>query len=402
MLRVHRCVALAALVAGVIAAAPSPAHAAPAKVSPPSVYANAATVVTAEGTVLWAKNSNKKRPVASTIKLLNALVARDKADMARKITVTRDAARIYNGTVGLQAGQKLTVRELLSIMLVHSANDAAEALGVGIAGSEKKYVAMMNAKAKELGLKHTKAADPHGLGKHERSTAADLAVIARHVMADPELRQIVSRRACRVPRPGGGSDVYGTTNRLLGSYRGITGVKTGYTDPAGYCFVGSAKRNGIELYCVVLGGGSSEDRFVQGRRLLDWGFAHVRLKELVSREETMGAVEVERGSESAVTVHPAESLSLTVGDCGDALTTRVSLPASAPAPISPGQRLGTVQVVRKNSVVASVPLIADCGVARRSVSLGFAPAKPAQAAAPEGFFARVADMIAGIGRLLGM
>lgn len=399
MVRAYRWFVVVALVLGVTAGAPASALAA----SRPAVYAAAATIVTSEGTVIWSKNPDRKRKVASTIKMLNALVAREQEpDMDHVITVTKPAARIYNGTVGLRVGQKLTVRELLTIMLVHSANDAAEALGVGIAGSEKKYVKLMNAKAKQLGLRHTKAADPHGLGKHEHSSAADLSVIARHLMADPELRKIVQRRACRVPRRGGSSQVYSTTNQLLGSYRGITGIKTGYTDPAGYCFVGSAERGGIELYAVVLGAGSSGDRFTQARRLLDWGFAHVSTKRLVSAEETMGVVEVEKGAESSVAVRPVRSLTLAVGDCGETLSTRVALAAVTPAPVTAGQRLGTVEVVRKNSVVASVPLVAEHGVAVKSVGLGALGGHAASKPEETGFFGKVAQVMAGIGRMLGI
>jgi len=387
------------LAAGLFAL-PSPAHAA----TIPGLYVPSATLVTADGTVIFARNPDAPRRVASTIKLLNALVARDSsATLDTVITVSRKAV-IWDGGVGLRAGQKLTVRRLLNIMLVHSANDAAEALAIGIAGSEKKYVARMNAKAIELGLGHTYATDPHGLGKRETCCAADLSVIARRFMADPVLRDIVRQTHVRVPRSKGRYTTYSTTNALLGSYRGIEGVKTGFTDPAGHCFVGAAKRGGVELFGVVLGAHAGGDRFTQMRKLLDWGFAHTSRTRLASADQTMGVVAVANGLGLSVTVHPKKSLDMVQCDAASPVVTQVSLPPSVTAPIKAGQRLGTVQAVRNGKVVASVPLVADEAVAA-------APPPPvgplAAARASAGntvamLWQRVVDVWVGLGRALGI
>jgi D-alanyl-D-alanine carboxypeptidase (penicillin-binding protein 5/6) len=383
-----------------------PGAASAATPSSPPVYAPSATLTTGDGTVLWSKNPGAHRRVASTIKLLNALVVRDQVDLDKVITVSKEAAAIDNGTVGLTRGQKLTVRQLLNIMLVHSANDAAEALAVGIAGSEKKYVALMNAKAKELGLKHTKATDPHGLGKQETCSAEDLAVIAKHVLADPVLRGIVRQTSVKVPRANGTVEVYSTTDQLLGNYRGIEGIKTGYTDPAGYCFVGAAKRNGVELIGVVLGAGGSSERFAQMRKLLDWGFAHTKAQRLVSAETTMGVVEVSGGAVPTVTVHAAKALGMTQFDGAEKLTTQVSLPPSVSAPIVAGQELGAVQVSRAGVLVASVPLVADTPVEKvvSAVSESHAGSATASTSATSGAWpwAQIVNVWAGLGRMLGI
>lgn len=381
--------------------APSLALAA-SKAAPSGIYAPEASVMTMDGTVLWQRNANKPRPVASCIKMLNALVVRDNAELDDMITVSEKAEAVDGGAIGLRKGQKVSVRQLLTVLLVHSANGAGTALASGIAGSEKKYVKMMNAKAKSLGLKNTKAVDPHGLSKKERSTAADLSVIARELMADPELREIVRQRGARVSR-GGSSAVFSATNRLLGSYRGIEGVKTGYTDPAGYCFVGVAKRDGVELCSVVLGADSGPARFTQTRRLLDWGFAHASRKCMVSCEQTMGAVEIADGAETAVPVHAQRELTMTVGDCGDTLTRRVVLPASVRAPVTAGQELGAVQIVRGSTVVTSVPLVADTDVAPKA-RWGFRMPGPHDVSGKQepGLAQRVAAVMAGFGRMLGL
>ena len=230
-----------------------------------------------DGTELWTRNADSKRAVASTIKLLNALVVLDHANLDDTVVVSHKAVMaVDEGGVGLVSGQRLTVRQLMTMMLVASANDAAEVLAVHVAGSESKFVEMMNAKAASLGLKNTRAVDPHGLSKRERSSAADLAVIARELMAYPEMREIVAKKSVVVPGPKGSRSVYASTDKLLGHYAGIEGVKTGFTNPAGYCFVGAAKRGDTELVGVVLGAGSNAERFAEMRKLLDWGFAHYR------------------------------------------------------------------------------------------------------------------------------
>ena len=376
--------------------APSSALAAASSGSP-GVYVPAATLVTMDGAVVYSKNPDKSRRIASCTKMLTALVVRDKVSLDTVIRVSSKAAEVDDGAIGLKTGQKYTVRQLLGVMLVHSANGAAEALATAIGGNEKKFVAMMYAKARSLGLKRPHPADPHGLSPHGYSTAADQSVIARHLMNDPVLRAIVSERTARLPR-----GAFSTTNRLLGSYSGIEGVKTGYTDPAGYCFVGAAKRNGVELIGVVLGASSGGDRFTQMRRLLDWGFAHSEQQRLVSKDQTMGVVAVSNGAEPTVTVHAAKVIALTVFD-GCRQTTQVSLPPSVSAPIKAGQRLGAVQISRNGTVVASVPLVADQSVGALSAMQLFQGAgSGAQPAGGKSLWSQIAAVMSGFGRLLGI
>jgi serine-type D-Ala-D-Ala carboxypeptidase (penicillin-binding protein 5/6) len=272
--RISRLFVIGALLAAFVFGAALPTQAL-AQTAPP-VSVPSGVLMTMDGTVLWSRRPDSGRRVASTIKMLNALVAREHTNLDDVVVVSRKAAAIDDGDVGLYAGQKLTVRQLLQMMMVASANDAAEALAIHVAGSEKAYVAMMNAKAKELGLAHTRAADPHGLSKKEKSTAADLSVLAREVMKDPELRVMVKQKSVLVPRRKGKPRRVKSTDLLLGHYWGIEGVKTGYTRPAGYCFVGAAKRGNVELLGVVLGAKSNSARFSEMRKLLNWGFANYK------------------------------------------------------------------------------------------------------------------------------
>ena len=391
----------ATLIIAVVLSAFAPPSAFAAKTSQPGLYVPAAVLATGDGRVLWQHNGNKPRRVASCIKMLNALVVRDSANLDDVITISQKAASVDDGVIGLAAGQKITVRDLLGVMLVHSANGAAEALAIGIAGSEKKYVAMMTAKAKAIGCKHTRPADPHGLSPNGYSTASDLSLIASKLLDDPVLKSVVQQTSAHVTR-GGTSASYSTTDRMLYSYRGIEGIKTGYTDPAGYCFVGAAKRNGIELIGVVLGADVSGDRFTQMTRLLNWGFTHSCERELVSREQTMGVVEVADGFAASVPVHPAKPLALTVLDSGGALTTQVSLPPSVRAPIAAGQPLGAVQITRGSTVVASVPLVADRAVGAQVHSPTQVVSSAAKGSAQPSLWRRIANLWAGLGHILGI
>lgn len=373
---------LAVLASACLLLAVSPVSALAEKPAP-SLSVPCATLTTADGTHLWSRSADTPRRVASTIKMLNALVVMEHADLNETVVVSRKAADVPEGGVGLVAGQRVTVRQLLEMMLIASANDAAEALAIHISGSEAKYVALMNAKAKELGLTHTRAADPHGLGKREVSSAADLSVIAREVLTYPALKAIVSRESVLVPRTSGRRERYASTDKLLGSYQGLQGVKTGFTNPAGFCFVGSAKRGDTELVGVVLGAASDAERFSQMRTLLDWGFANFRTSRLVSTDSTMGVVGVGDGSGRSVTVHASDEYA--VVESGDAkATAQVTLPASVPTSVWRGQQLGTVSVMRDGVAVAIIPLLADAAVSAETTPADLPAPAPATTAAPTG------------------
>jgi D-alanyl-D-alanine carboxypeptidase (penicillin-binding protein 5/6) len=387
--------ALAFLLVALAWGALAPSIACAAKSSSPGLYVPSAILVSRDGTILWGKRPNAVRRPASCIKMLNALVVRDHANLNDVIRVSAKAAAVDGGAVGLHAGQKLTVRELLGVMLVHSANGAAEALATGIAGSEKAYLKLMNAKAKQLGCAHTIAADPHGLSPKNVTTASDLAIIARNLLDDPVLSKIVTQRSAWLPWGG-----YSTTDHLLGSYPGIEGVKTGYTDPAGYCFVGAAKHGDTQLIGVVLGADAPNDRFTQMQRLLNWGFAHTRVQRVVSADTTMGAVEVTGGEEDSVLVRPRGDVSMPVCDGGSKLRSQVKLPAAISAPVEAGAQVGSLQLVCGSRVETSIPLVAVQPVGVRPPA--FAARHTVPKAAPGWPWRDLALVWAGLGRMLGI
>jgi serine-type D-Ala-D-Ala carboxypeptidase (penicillin-binding protein 5/6) len=235
--------------------------------------------------VLGEQDPDTPRPMASTTKIMTALVALQYGDLDENVTVSELAADVGEAEAGLVPGEVLTLRELLSAMLVRSANDAAIAVAEGVAGNIETFVDLMNEKARELGLENTHFANPHGLDATGHfTTARDLLTMARVAMENPVFATLVRTQTIRLPdTPDGSQRILHTTNELLGSYEGSIGVKTGYTDAAGHVLVAAAQRDGRRLYAVVMG---STDSFGDAEALLDYGFSEFGVVEVIMKGTT--------------------------------------------------------------------------------------------------------------------
>jgi serine-type D-Ala-D-Ala carboxypeptidase (penicillin-binding protein 5/6) len=238
----------------------------------PALHARSAVLVDAStGRILWARHAHVIRPIASTTKIMTAVLALESLDPNDIVTVDRAAPRAALIREGLRAGERVPAWKLLYGLMLFSGNDDALALGVAAAGSRSAFVELMNEKAKELGLRHTHFRSPSGvIDRDNRSTAWDIAALARYAMRNPRFRAIVRTRIKRVSWAAPTyAKVYVNKNPLLGRYRGADGVKTGWTTLAGHCLVGSAQRGDRRLIAVLLG---STDAYLDARRLLDYGF----------------------------------------------------------------------------------------------------------------------------------
>jgi serine-type D-Ala-D-Ala carboxypeptidase (penicillin-binding protein 5/6) len=237
----------------------------------PGVHAAAGIVVdSASGDVLWEHEAHRRLPIASLTKLMTAYLAepRSRRGLSRRYLVTPAMVGVPGYTIGLQVGERVTEEHMLAAALIASANDAADVLAVHKAGSLHAFVAMMNAAAARLGLADTRYSNPSGIvdaGNH--SSAWDVAALTRHVLQRPLLRSLVGRRAYQV-----GNAVYVNRNRLLWTYRGAIGVKTGSTTAAGNCLAVAAVRRGRTVVAVLLH--ARGDQFAAATRLLSWGFRH--------------------------------------------------------------------------------------------------------------------------------
>ncbi len=225
------------------------------------------------GQVLWRRAPERVLPIASLTKMMTGLLVVENSKPSYRVRVTKEALAYQGSGVGvLPKGKLIRLETMLNGMLIVSGNDAAIALAQRIGGSVKRFVAMMNAKARELGLRCTRFAAPDGfVDRGNHSCAADLAAIARAVLDKPRLARIVRKRSAVLPFPIKGHKLYLYSHNPLirGGYRGVTGIKTGYTDAAGRCLVASATRDGRRLGVVLLHSPNTER---QARKLLDAGF----------------------------------------------------------------------------------------------------------------------------------
>jgi D-alanyl-D-alanine carboxypeptidase (penicillin-binding protein 5/6) len=239
----------------------------------PHLTADSAILVDGDtGTVLWEKGPHEPRPIASTTKIMTAVLVLERLRLGHVVKIAPGVPRTPLVREGLRAGERVPVWKLLDGLLIYSGNDDALALAVASAGSRPRFLALMNEKARELGLLDTHFASVSGVIDEDNfSSAWDLAALARYALADPRLRAIVRTRIARVPWSAPTyRKVYVNKNDLLRTYRGADGVKTGWTTTAGHCLVASAQRNGVRLIAVVL---HASDPYRDARRLLDLGFA---------------------------------------------------------------------------------------------------------------------------------
>ncbi len=320
-----------------------------------AVDCSAKSAVVMEGvseTVLYEKNADEKLPQASTTKIMTALIVLESADMEQKITVSASAAAVEGSQLGLTAGDQLTVSDLLYVLMLKSGNDAAEALAEGIGGSVEKFVAKMNEKAAELGLKNTQFQNPHGLpAEGHYTTARDLARLTAEALENPEFCKIVSAKQVKLTYK---NMVIANSNKLLGNCEGVFGVKTGFTKKAGRCLVTAAERKGVRLICVTLNDGND---WRDHSNLYDECFQKVDRCEIVPTQG-YGSIVPVLGGETHATVK--NSLPLTGITIDGKPIPYQLIPQTVPrifAPVEQGRTLGYLQAVSpKGRVISSSPL----------------------------------------------
>ena len=302
--------------------------------------------------------------MASITKLMTAIVALEQARLSDVVTVDPRAARTGEATVFLRPGEKLTLAELLGAMLVRSANDAAEALALYVGrGSQARFVALMNAKAKELGLPDTHYANPHGLDAAGHvSSARDTTLLVRYALGIPFIRDALERS--RVALPGEG--VFETTDDLLESWPPLVAGKTGHTAGAGWSETAAARAHGITVYGTVLGTAGRTERNDSLRALLEYALARYRRVAAIDPARVYAKADVGYGR-SPVELVAERGLVRTIRE-GTPLVERVVAPTSVRLPVAEGEPLGSVQVYAGSRLVASAELVALTGAARPGVA----------------------------------
>jgi D-alanyl-D-alanine carboxypeptidase (penicillin-binding protein 5/6) len=347
---------LAAAALAVPAAAAAPA-------SPPRPDASAWFVQNgATGEVLAGHRERDRLPIASITKLMTALVALERAQPTDVVTVSVQASRVGESTINLRAGERVTVRDLVEAALIQSANDAANALAVHVGGSVDGFVALMNAKARVLGLRETHFVRPDGLDVPGHvSSARDVTKLARVAMREPAVREIVRRTTDEAA----GRRLH-TWNDLLSTFPGTIGVKTGHTRAAGWSQVAAVRGPGLTIYATLLGGPTRARRNSDLSRLLSWGVSRYRVVPIVRTGHVYATAETHYGREPVRLVAPRRLLRVVRVD--RMLEERVVAPSAVELPVRRGQRLGEVRVYADGKLLGSRPLVAAATVERPGVA----------------------------------
>jgi D-alanyl-D-alanine carboxypeptidase (penicillin-binding protein 5/6) len=351
------------LVAAALVAVALPGFAAAAPAPPPRVpTAQAAIVVDArDGTVMFAKRPDAERAIASTTKLMTALLSLEEAKPGDVFTAPAYDAAPAESRINLREGERMTVHDLLEALLLESANDAAVTLAEGISGSRDAFVADMNERAADLGLDDTSYANPIGLDDPANySTARDLAALSLRLMRRPRFRRIVDMPAAEL-ESGARPRVVDNRNDLVARYPWVTGIKTGHTIQAGDVLVGSARgRDGAKVITVVLGEPSEAARDADTLALLRWGLGRFHRVRALDPRRPLARADIEYRDERATLVPRRPALVLVRG--GEQIGRRVRAPDELEGPLPEGRRVGSVTVLVDGEPIRRVPLVTAADV----------------------------------------
>ena len=313
----------------------------------PDVSAKSAVLMEAEsGKVLFQKNAFVRLPMASTTKIMTAIVAIESGNIGRTVKVPPKAVGVEGSSVYLYPEEKLTLEQLLYALLLESANDAATAIAIEVAGSVEAFSARMNEKARDIGLAAT-----------HFTTAYDLAKLTRYALLNDTFRKMCSTLRMTIPlKETEGTRVLVNHNKLLSRYSGALGVKTGFTKKSGRCLVSAAERNGMTLIAVTL---NAPNDWNDHQCMLDFGFSEYQIIRLASATEAVGKIPVTGGQAEQITVCAAKNLSALVSAEHGAVSQRIEAPHILYAPIKKGDILGKVIYSCDGKDIAAADLVAN-------------------------------------------
>lgn len=329
----------------------------------PQVSAGGACLLEAStGRVLYAQNADVKLPMASTTKIMTAILAIESCDISETVAVDDKAVGTEGSSMYLRYEERITVEDLLFGLMLTSGNDAAVALAIHICGSVEDFAILMNEKAAELGCENTNFVTPNGLHHDDHySTAYDMALIAAYAMQNADFKRIVGT-TYHETESGSISRTLKNKNKLLWEYEGGNGVKTGYTTRSGRCLVFSASRDGLQLVGAVI---NCPDMWNAAKGMLDFGFENYEMAMLVNAETQRFVIEIENGTKKALEVAPEHSIMYPVRKSGeDLVELSFTCEESLCAPVSFGLEVGEIGVSVNGEPVRSCRLITIEGAER--------------------------------------
>ena len=326
-------------------------------------------------TVLYESNCDEKLSPASITKIMSLLLvmeALDRGDITLEtvVTASEHACSMGGSQIWLEPNETMTVHELLKATVIASANDACVALGELISGSEEGFVALMNARAKELGCNNTNFINCTGLDAEGHLTSAyDVAIMSSELIKHPLIKDYST---VWMDSLRNGESELVNTNKLVRFYKGATGLKTGTTSTAGYCLSATAQRDGMELVAVVMSGDTSNDRFNGAKKLLDYGFANYSFFEIEADLGDVNKVSVKKGVSKDVKIKADGKLSLLLPKSeAKQITQKLNLKSNVTAPVKKGQVVGNVDIYVGDKSVGSIKVVSDAQVKRLNLWITF-------------------------------
>lgn len=310
--------------------------------------------------VLYEKNAHEQRACASVTKVMTLILVMEAIDAGKlnwdqMITASAHAASMGGSDIWLEEGEQMSVRDMVKATVVASANDAAVALAEAVSGTEDEFVRQMNEKAKALGMENTVFKNCNGLDEEGHlTTAYDVALMSCELIKHDEIFEFTS---IWMDELRDGKTQIVNTNKLLKSYNGITGLKTGTTSQAGSCISATAERDGLSLVAVVLGSETGTDRFKAAATLLDYGFANYKKTNLILPEDAPVEIKVKNGMENSVQLKYEIPKDIITESAKSQLEAKVELPEEIEAPVTENQSLGTVSFYSGEEKMAEYPIL---------------------------------------------
>lgn len=317
---------------------------------------SAIMIETSTGEILYEKDADMKLAPASMTKMMSMLLIMESIekgviDWDDMVTISKNASSMGGSQILLETGEEMKVEDLFKGIAIASGNDAVVALAEKIAGSEDVFVEMMNKKASELGLKNTNFKNPHGLDEtNHYSSARDMSIIARELISHEKVLEYTSiyETYLRANLP---SKIWlVNTNKLVRFYKGADGLKTGYTESAGYCLTATAKRDGMRLIAVVMGEETAEERNSEVTNMLDYGFAQYKIENILSKDDVLGKIEIQNADKRYADIVPIKDISYLNQKINDKrnITYKIKVD-KIKAPINRGNKVGTIYIYENDN-----------------------------------------------------
>lgn len=317
--------------------------------------------------LVYSKNPDKRLPMASTTKIMTALVALEKVPCDQAVTVPEQAVGIEGSSLYLKSGECFKMKDLLTGLMLRSANDAAVAIAYAVSGSVESFSELMNEKACALGLTDTHFTNPHGLDSPEHyTTARELAIIAAEALKNDDFKEIVSTKKATITNTDGEARLVTNHNKLLSMYDGALGVKTGFTKKSGRSLVGASERNGLTFITVTI---NAPDDWNDHKKLFDFGYSSLSIKHLAKAEDLCYNVPVIGSDKDFITVSNKKSLDAIIRNGEGEPQMSITLPKYTVAPIKKGDVIGKAVFTLNGEKLGELDLIANADALKKERKL---------------------------------